>query len=55
MEKTGGEGIIGDSDPLDICVLSEKYITHGDILLEARPIGGLRLIDDHEADDKSWS
>lgn len=52
MEKTGRTGIIGDGDPVDICILSEKSITHGDILLEARPIGGLRMIDDQEADEK---
>ena len=42
----------GDSDPLDICVLSERNITHGDIILKAIPIGGFRLIDKGEADDK---
>ncbi len=45
-------GLFGDQDPLDICVLTEKSITHGDILLEAIPIGGLRMIDGQEADDK---
>ncbi|MDX1943297.1 MAG: inorganic pyrophosphatase [Saprospiraceae bacterium] len=52
MEKTGRTGIIGDDDPLDICVLTEREITHGDIILQAMPIGGLRMIDDDEADDK---
>lgn len=52
MEKTGRTGISGDDDPVDICILSEKTITHGDILMEARPIGGLRMIDDQEADEK---
>ncbi|MCX6117015.1 MAG: inorganic pyrophosphatase [Proteobacteria bacterium] len=42
----------GDQDPLDICVFSERPITHSNILMEARPIGGLRLIDKGEADDK---
>ena len=42
----------GDGDPLDICVLSERSVTHGDILLQAIPIGGIRLIDKGEADDK---
>lgn len=42
----------GDGDPLDICVLSEKSFTHGDILLRAIPIGGLLLLDRGEADDK---
>lgn len=44
--------IIGDQDPLDICVLTEKYISHGDILVQAVPIGGFRMIDGGEADDK---
>ncbi len=52
MEKTGKTGIKGDGDPLDICVLTEKEITHSDILLRAVPIGGLRMIDGNEADDK---
>jgi inorganic pyrophosphatase len=44
--------IVGDGDPLDICILTEKEITHGDILVQARPIGGFRMIDGNEADDK---
>lgn len=52
MEKTGREGIVGDGDPLDICVLTERDITHGDILVPAIPIGGFRMIDGGEADDK---
>lgn len=44
--------IVGDSDPIDICVLTEKDITHGDIIVKARPIGGFRLIDHGQADDK---
>ena len=51
-EKTGRTGITGDGDPLDICVLSEKVFPRGDILMEAVPIGGLRMIDNDEADDK---
>jgi inorganic pyrophosphatase len=51
-ERTGRPGIVGDGDPLDICVLTEKEITHGDILVRAVPIGGLRMIDGNEADDK---
>ncbi len=42
----------GDGDPLDICVLSERNITSGDIIMEVIPIGGLRMIDKGEADDK---
>lgn len=52
MEKTGRNDIVGDQDPLDICVLSSKTISHGDVLLQAVPIGGLRMIDEGEADDK---
>ena len=37
---------------MDICVITEKVITHNDVLLQAAPIGGLRLIDGNEADDK---
>lgn len=42
----------GDGDPLDVVVMCERPITHGDILLKAVPIGGLRMIDKGEADDK---
>ncbi len=51
-ERTGQMGMRGDGDPLDVCVLSEKPISHGDFLLKARPIGGLRMVDKDEADDK---
>jgi len=51
-EKTGNNDIKGDNDPLDICILTEKDITHGDIIVKARPIGGFRMIDNNEADDK---
>lgn len=52
MEKTGRTDIDGDGDPLDICVLSEKLIPHGNVILDARPIGGFRMLDGNEADDK---
>jgi inorganic pyrophosphatase len=51
-ERTGIAGIEGDQDPLDICVLTEKALSHGDILLRSIPIGGLRMLDQKEADDK---
>ena len=51
-EKTGRANIKGDGDPIDIVVLTEKAIHHGDILVTARPIGGFRMIDKSEADDK---
>jgi inorganic pyrophosphatase len=45
-------GIRGDGDPLDICVLTERPAAHGDFFVHALPIGGLRMIDGNEADDK---
>ena len=42
----------GDGDPLDICVLSERPIQRSEILVSARVLGGLRMIDHDEADDK---
>ncbi len=51
-QRTGIEGLRGDGDPLDVCVLTEKDIAHASFLLQARPIGGLRMIDADEADDK---
>ena len=44
--------INGDGDPIDICILTERPILHGDILVRARPVGGFRLLDRSEADDK---
>src|SRR5262245_27747371 len=51
-QRISRDGIVGDGDPLDICVLTEKTIPRGDILLQAIPIGGFRLIDRKQADDK---
>ena len=42
----------GDGDPLDVCVLTEKDVTHGDIIVKCIPIGGIRLLDHDQADDK---
>lgn len=50
--KTGRNDIIGDGDPLDICVLSERSFNHANILCEAKVLGGLRMLDGGEADDK---
>lgn len=51
-ERAGRRMGKGDGDPLDICVLCERTISHGDILLQAIPICGIRMIDKGEADDK---
>ena len=42
----------GDSDPLDICVISERPITKSEVILNARVVGGILMIDQGEADDK---
>jgi inorganic pyrophosphatase len=41
-----------DGDPLDICVLSERPIDRAEVVLDARVIGGLQMLDSGEADDK---
>jgi len=41
-----------DGDPLDICIISERPITRSEIILSARVVGGIQMIDDGEADDK---
>ncbi len=43
---------LGDGDPLDICVISERPVDKSEILLNARVVGGLQMVDDGEADDK---
>ena len=51
-EKAGRRGLVGDDDPLDILLLTEKDFTHGNILVQALPIGGLAMLDGQEVDDK---
>jgi len=51
-ERTGRTGIKGDADPMDICVLTEKTFAQGNFFVQANPIGGLRMIDGEQADDK---
>ena len=51
-QKTGREVLKGDGDPLDICILTEKTIMSSNFFMNAKPIGGLRLLDHGEADDK---
>lgn len=51
-KSLGIKKVLGDGDPIDICVLTERQIVHGDLLATAIPIGGFRLLDKDEADDK---
>lgn len=41
-----------DSDPLDICVVSERAINHSELIVPARVVSGLQILDRGEADDK---
>ncbi len=50
--RLGRTGLPGDGDPLDVCVFTERDLAHRDILLTAVPIGGLRMVDAGEVDDK---
>jgi inorganic pyrophosphatase len=47
-----GRTVEGDGDPLDICILTDRPIHHGNLLVECIPVGGLRMVDQNEADDK---
>ena len=50
--ELSSQDVIGDGDPLDICVLSERPIDRNEVILSARVIGGLHMVDHGEADDK---
>ncbi len=52
VAKLSKKAKAGDGDPLDILVISERLITRSEVLINARVIGGLRMIDRGEADDK---
>jgi len=52
MKRTGLKKVQGDGDPLDICILTERDFAHGDLFVTVRPIGGLRMVDKGQADDK---
>ena len=42
----------GDGDPLDICVLSERPISRAEVIVRARVVGGIPMVDGGQADDK---
>lgn len=50
--RTTYKNVKGDGDPLDICLLAERSIPKGNFIARARPIGGLRMVDKSECDDK---
>jgi len=43
---------VGDGDPLDIVVICERPISKSEVILRARVLGGLQMIDNKQADDK---
>lgn len=47
-----GKGNRGDNDPLDICVISERPINRAECVISAKVIGGIRMMDGNEVDDK---
>ena len=51
-ERTKDGVLSGDGDPMDVCVLTEKTVAHGGFLCHVRPIGGLRMIDGDQVDEK---
>jgi inorganic pyrophosphatase len=44
----------GDGDPLDICVLSERPISRAEVILNARVVGGIHMIDPVLQNDTVW-
>lgn len=50
--KLSKKALRGDGDPLDICILSELPIQRADIIMDVRVIGGIKLLDSGEVDDK---
>ena len=52
VESGSTDVTMGDNDPLDILVLSSHNIHSGGLMMEAIPIGGFKMIDKGEADDK---
>jgi len=52
IKKLSPKAIKADGDPLDICVISERPINRGEIIVQSKIIGGFKMLDNDEADDK---
>jgi len=52
VEKLSPKSKGADGDPLDICVISERPINRGEIIVQSKIIGGFQMLDNEEADDK---
>jgi len=55
VAKLAQGATVGDEDPLDVCVISERNLNKSEVVVSARVIGGLQLIDAGEADDKIFA
>jgi inorganic pyrophosphatase len=52
VQQLSPKSVRGDGDPLDVCVLSERPIARSEIIVRARVVGGLQMVDNGDADDK---
>jgi inorganic pyrophosphatase len=52
IQKLSPKSVKGDGDPLDIMVVSERPFNRNDVFLQAKIIGGFKMVDHNEADDK---
>jgi inorganic pyrophosphatase len=52
VQRLSPKSVRGDGDPLDVCVLSERPIARNEIIVRARVVGGLQMVDNGDADDK---
>jgi inorganic pyrophosphatase len=50
--ESTGLSLAGDGDPVDVCVLTDRRIEHGNLIVECVPVGGFRMLDGGEVDDK---
>jgi inorganic pyrophosphatase len=44
--------VAGDDDPLDICVIGDRVVSRSEVIVRARVVGGLPMLDAGRADDK---
>lgn len=52
VQRLSPTSLRGDGDPLDVCVLSERPIMKSEIIVRARVVGGIQMVDHGDADDK---
>ncbi len=52
VQRLSPTAVRGDGDPLDACVLSERPVNRNEVIVRARVVGGLQMVDGGDADDK---